>query len=768
MFAMKKTTFTLLLALSCCRLAAQCPTNVTFSTQAQVNLFAVNYPDCDSIQGNLKIGPSTDITDLSALTSIRLVKKNIVITGNSALTTLAGLDSIYAFGQSTVDWFSSLGDSLVVRNNDLLVNLSGFGNSAGTQTKAATDIIIAGNKALKTLEGLEFLTGTGFYYYGFGGAQRFGGLTVENNPALLHLQGLERLSRGIVDIANNDNLQSLEGFGDQFGDLYNAYLNIRGNDALTDLSGLDSLEKVNTLTIAENSKLESLAGLGSLAMVNGGWACEDEGGGCWPEFGLTIRQNHKLQNLTGLENLRAVTGSFNINGNEQLSSLNGIDSLRSLHDGHLEIIGNPALLNIEALGNIASIGYFISNGDKYGAEVIISGNKLLSSLNGLHQIDSLQTLIIGDNDSLTTLSTLKNLKSVAGLAVYGQSGLTSLNGLENLKSMPGNLSIYANTALTSLAGLDSLQDIGGNLFIESNGLLSLNGLNNLQSIGGDAVISDNKTLNSLNGLSSLQSVGNSLDIRNNTALTSLTGLHNLKSIGGNLSIESNGLHSLNGLENLQSLSDQLSITGNDSLISLAGLNNLQSIAGDVLITGNSYLQSLNGLERLKRLGTEPGSKFKLTISSNTNLESLYGLDSLDYSTIRELFLLNNPKLSVCEVRPVCDYVITSFPAAIGGNAPGCNNKPEIQAACQTSSSNDLSAANSIIQVYPNPATDVLNIQVNDPASWQITLYDLQGRLLYRATVSGGLTVEVDDWPAGLYVLRAVSGTRAFAGRFVKR
>ena len=72
------------------RLAAQCPTNVAFSTQAQADLFAMNYPGCDSIQGNPKIGPSPDSTDLSARSGLRFVKKNIVITGNSALTTQAG------------------------------------------------------------------------------------------------------------------------------------------------------------------------------------------------------------------------------------------------------------------------------------------------------------------------------------------------------------------------------------------------------------------------------------------------------------------------------------------------------------------------------------------------------------------------------------------------------------------------------------------------------------------------------------------------------
>lgn len=97
---MKKTTFTLLLSLFCCWLAAQCPTgDVSFSTQGQIDNFLLNYPNCDSIRGSLRIGLSTDITDLSALAGIRFVKNSIIITDNRALTSLSGLDSIYSFGR---------------------------------------------------------------------------------------------------------------------------------------------------------------------------------------------------------------------------------------------------------------------------------------------------------------------------------------------------------------------------------------------------------------------------------------------------------------------------------------------------------------------------------------------------------------------------------------------------------------------------------------------------------------------------------------------
>ena len=266
---MKKIVFTVLLSLPCCWLVAQCPTNPSFSTQGQVDNFPVNYPNCDSIQGSLSIGPSADIADLSALAGIRFIDRSIIITGNEVLTTLSGLDSLYSFGRNPTTPFYTP-DSLVIRDNDLLPNLKGFGNPLTELVTPRMKIVVADNDALKNLEGFEFLQRVGGYFSAFGSAQRTGGLKIQQNINLIDLKGLEGLSGGIVEIQDNDQLQSLEGFGHGFGDSSAAYLDILGNDALPTLQGLDSLSQITALNIDQNSNLQSLSGLENLAQVNGG------------------------------------------------------------------------------------------------------------------------------------------------------------------------------------------------------------------------------------------------------------------------------------------------------------------------------------------------------------------------------------------------------------------------------------------------------------------------------------------------------------------
>ncbi|MCK6693785.1 MAG: hypothetical protein L6Q97_17020, partial [Thermoanaerobaculia bacterium] len=91
---MKKTTFTFLLFLSCCRLAAQCPTgDITFSTQGQIDSFQLNYPGCTGLPGNVKIS-GADITNLQSLSAIDSIIGFLSIADNPVLASLNGLESL--------------------------------------------------------------------------------------------------------------------------------------------------------------------------------------------------------------------------------------------------------------------------------------------------------------------------------------------------------------------------------------------------------------------------------------------------------------------------------------------------------------------------------------------------------------------------------------------------------------------------------------------------------------------------------------------------
>jgi hypothetical protein len=80
----------------------------------------------------------------------------------------------------------------------------------------------------------------------------------------------------------------------------------------------------------------------------------------------------------------------------------------------------------------------------------------------------------------------------------------------------------------------------------------------------------------------------------------------------------------------------------------------------------------------------------------------------------------------------------------------------------------------IAKVYPNPASDVLNIALTLPQSGEVTLelYDLSGRLVESESISENaagqvsLTLNVSGLTSGLYTLRAVQGCEQAIRRVV--
>jgi hypothetical protein len=213
------------------------PEGITFTTQEQIDNFQTNYPGCNEIEGNVTIN-GIDISNLNGL--------NVV---------------------------TSIGGSLLIFGNDILINLSGL-NSLNI---IGGGLRIHGNAALSGLTGMSNLNSIGGdLEIGFDNAGWWVG-----NPVLNNLSGLE----GLVSIGEN--------------------LWIGANGALTSLTGLNALTMIGgSLTIALNG-LSSLAGLNSLTSINGS---------------LIINNNDYLTSLTGLDNIDGGTiQELNINGNLVLS-----------------------------------------------------------------------------------------------------------------------------------------------------------------------------------------------------------------------------------------------------------------------------------------------------------------------------------------------------------------------------------------------------------------------------------------------------------------
>ena len=149
---------------------AQCPTNLSLTSQSAVNDFPSTYPSCTQLTGYLTI-QGADITDLSPLSQLTSVGGRIVVSGCSNLTTLFGLQNI-----------TTIGGRLEILSNPLLSDMNGLSGLALIGDR----LVISGNAALTTLAGLSNLNTLG------------GRLEISNNPNLAYCS-----ASGICDYLPN-------------------------------------------------------------------------------------------------------------------------------------------------------------------------------------------------------------------------------------------------------------------------------------------------------------------------------------------------------------------------------------------------------------------------------------------------------------------------------------------------------------------------------------------------------------------------------------
>ena len=155
---------------------AQCPPgSVTLHTQAEVNQFIIDYPNCTEILGNLQIGGSgSNIVNLNGLSNITIVHGNMAVFEADQLQNLAGLN------------LTQVNDFLEFYDNPQLLNVDGL----SSLTQVGGPLGFSGNSVLQNLNGLSSITAIN------------GDLALIDNPALTDISGLSNINPAtIADIA---------------------------------------------------------------------------------------------------------------------------------------------------------------------------------------------------------------------------------------------------------------------------------------------------------------------------------------------------------------------------------------------------------------------------------------------------------------------------------------------------------------------------------------------------------------------------------------
>lgn len=279
---------------------------------------------------------------------------------------------------------------------------------------------------------------------------------------------------------------------------------------ITDLSSLITIEKIGDNLIIEGcNSLSSFNGLNSVVTVT--------------EFSFS--DNTGLTNLEGLDNLKDVS-RFQVWNNSELESFFPV-KLTQEEMSNIGVSRCPKLIDLQIFENVT----------KVVGPMVIGGCDALTTLTGLDRIKSVGTLIIINMDGIQSLDTFNNLSEINnGLQIEENENLVDLNGLSNLVSFTGTLRIWNNQKLIDIDPLGAVVQTDS-LFIWGNPLIvDLSGLENLETVRGELNIFRNENLMNLDALANLSLLEGELKITNNPMLTDYCGIKELIQTGGHMGL----------------------------------------------------------------------------------------------------------------------------------------------------------------------------------------------------------------------------------------
>lgn len=212
------------------------PGDLLLFSQNDIDSFAIKYPDCTTISGDVRIA-SEGIKNLSGFNQIEVIYGTFNI-ARTSLKTLGGFQKL-----------KYLSGYVSIAGNDSLENLMGFPPLLDT---IRWDFIINNNTNLKSLKGLDNLVSVhrrfqiGWPHHEF------------DQPYIKNLEGLSSIKDIRILILKNVGLESLDGIESIE---HIDHFRMVGLEKLKNISALKNCQIINEISIGGASNLESLDGL---------------------------------------------------------------------------------------------------------------------------------------------------------------------------------------------------------------------------------------------------------------------------------------------------------------------------------------------------------------------------------------------------------------------------------------------------------------------------------------------------------------------------
>jgi len=218
--------------------------------------------------------------------------------------------------------------------------------------------------------------------------------------------------------------------------------------SLEHLSGLNSIEEIDTLHISNMDALVDINGFNALSSLQN----------------LFIHKNRELKEINGFSRLfkvsSSVGGSIKITNNPKLTSVAFLRGLEKT--GSSFYLHHNGLVTVEGLNRLQEVG----------ASLSLSSNRLssLTPLGNLKEVRGMFGVAFNCLKSLEGLESLERVHTIKwngnyrSLALQGNRDLEDVSALKRLKSVKGHMIIYLDSAKQYQKKVEKGSDFSDNIF----------------------------------------------------------------------------------------------------------------------------------------------------------------------------------------------------------------------------------------------------------------------------------------------------------------
>ena len=459
--------------------------------------------------------------------------------------------------------------------------------------------------------------------------------------------------------------------------------------------------------------------------------------------GQIILEGQAISSIAPLSFITEIKGSLSIR-NTSLTSINTFNNLVAIDT--LTIIDNTLLERLDDFNTVDS-NRVVTIEKNQALRYISTLNKMKTSGDG--------TFFLFDNQALDTLSFYKKLELKKGkIWIAYNTKLNHIDDLEELMEMD-NFQLTSSLDLVKLPRFPKLK-YAKTIDIGVLGIQNFDGFNELEWTENLYIYSC-QSLIDFSGFDKLWNINRFLQLNSATnSAKRINGFNNLQRIGNDFLLESTSIEILDGFERLVTVK-KFRIRNNTKLKTISAFDSLVIVRDSMVIGYNRMLEEISGFSRL----TYPD---RIYLRSNDALTDIQCFDAVDTLFLKDLELIDNINLEVCNAKGICEYLnITDKPSIIYNNAPGCNTRQEVLESCIVSSVKITNNLNNP-KVYPNPVQTNLYITTDSNKNATCTMYNTSGKIVYKGTAN---VIDMSTMPSGLYFLVSHMDGDTYVNKVIK-